>query len=67
MIERKDRSSIFGFCSEEDVGKFIESDFRIRNGLCPNGHGLMEGTDFGQQCPTCSFFCNTKAEKDSVQ
>lgn len=63
MVERlsPDQIGVVGG-SEDDARKFIESDYRIRNGLCPNGCGLMQTTDFGQECGKCSFICNTKAE-----
>ena len=35
-----------------DKERYIESDFRIRSGLCPNGHGLMTMGGWGQECPT---------------
>ena len=62
-VERKDPSRVLviGGC-EEDVARHIESDFRIRSGMCPNGHGLLDATDYGQRCPACGFFCNTPAE-----
>ena len=31
-----------------DKDRYIESDFRIRSGLCPNGHGLMTMGGWGQ-------------------
>lgn len=65
MIERKDPDSIQVLGgTDDDVRKFIESDYRIRSGVCPNGHGLMEPTEYGQRCPSCGFFCNTRADKD---
>lgn len=64
MVERIDRSRIAA-ASEKDVDAFIESDFKIRSGMCPNGHGLMNPTDYGQQCATCGFFCNTHAERET--
>lgn len=63
-VERRDPQFLVGE-SEESVRRFIESDFRIRSGLCPNGHGLLNPTDFGQECPKCGFFCNTRAERDT--
>lgn len=43
--------------------RYIESDFRIRSGLCPNGCGLMAPLeDWGQECPKCNFSCNTLPE-----
>ena len=64
-VERADpdRFVILGDHTDADKARFVESDFRIRSGLCPNGHGLMEPTDYGQRCPACGFLCNTKAEQ----
>ena len=50
-----------------DKEHFIESDYKIRGGMCPNGHGLMEPTDYGQRCPACGFFCNTPADRVAAQ
>jgi len=50
-----------------DVRRAIESDFRIRSGLCPNGCGLMAPSAFGQECTACSFSCNTHAEQGTSQ
>ena len=64
MIERKDPSQfvVLGGTQEESRA-FAERDFNIRSGMCPNGHGLLEPTDYGQKCPECGFFCNVKAEQ----
>lgn len=64
MVERlnPDRLSIIGG-NEADLKRFIESDFKIRSGLCPNGCGLMAEVAYGQECQVCSFSCNTIAEK----
>ena len=45
-----------------DKERHIESDFLIRSGMCPNGHGLMTLGGWGQECPTCGFTCNTMSE-----
>jgi hypothetical protein len=67
-IERKESERIVVLGgTEEDVRRFVESDFKIRSGICPNGHGLLKQTDFGQQCSTCGFFCNTRPDKDTPQ
>ena len=64
MVERKDPSRITVIGGKAgDISRFIESDFKIRSGLCPNGHGLMTETSWGQECPACGFSCNKKAEK----
>lgn len=66
MVERLDRDRIVVLGgTDADVARFVESDFRIRSGMCPNGHGLMEPTEYGQQCPACGFWCNTPAERES--
>jgi hypothetical protein len=64
MVERIDpeRVGVLGG-NADDVKKYIESDFKIRSGLCPNGDGLMTETDSGQECPVCGFWCNTLAER----
>ena len=63
MVERKDPSRfvVLGG-SKADSERFAEEDFRIRSGLCPNGCGLNDPTEYGQKCPKCGFFCNTRAE-----
>ena len=65
-IERLDRSRIVGL-SEADVDAFIESDFKIRSGLCPNGHGLMALDGWGQECAQCGFTTNKMPDKDTSQ
>lgn len=63
MVERisPDRLAIAGG-NQDDLQRFIESDFKIRSGLCPNGHGLMMPIEGGQECKACGFVCNTAAE-----
>lgn len=68
MIERKDPANIAVLGgTEADARRFVETDFLIRSGQCPNGHGLMRPTDYGQRCPACGFFCNTRAESMTAQ
>lgn len=64
MVERIDpaRLAVAGG-TEHDIRAFVESDFLIRSGMCPNGHGLMIETPYGQECTTCGFGCNVRAEK----
>lgn len=65
MVERRDPSRfVVVGGTEADAARAAESDFRIRSGMCPNGHGLMNPTDYGQECPACGFFCNTPAETE---
>ena len=61
-VERLDPRCV-GALTEEARTRAIESDFRIRSGLCPNGCGLMGLISYGQECPKCSFSCNTLPEK----
>lgn len=67
-VERKnpDRIVVLGG-NDDDVAKFIESDFKIRSGMCPNGHGLMSHAGWGQQCPICKFTCNTMPDQETPQ
>lgn len=70
-VERRDPSTMaIAGGSQADLQRAIESDFRIRSGMCPNGCGLMTELDFGpwtQECPKCHFSCNTPAEKGAPQ
>jgi len=63
MVDRidPDRIGILGG-DNEDIAAFIESDFRIRSGMCPNGCGLLTPNEYGQCCEKCGFSCNTRAE-----
>lgn len=61
-VERIDPSRLMGVNAAE-AAAFVESDFKIRSGLCPNGHGLMQEPEWGQQCPTCGFSTNVRAER----
>jgi len=63
-VERLDPSRVAG-ASEEDVRAFIESDFKIRSGLCPNGCGLLTPLSWGQECAKCYFSCNTVADPET--
>lgn len=61
MVERIDKSRIMGLTGT-DLDRYVEDDFRIRSGMCPNGHGLMTADDGGQKCPMCGFWTNVPAE-----
>ena len=63
MIERKnpDQIGIPGG-TKKDVADYIETDFKIRSGLCPNGCGVLIQADGIQNCPKCKFFTNTPCE-----
>lgn len=62
MVERIDSSRIVG-ADADAVAQFIENDFKIRSGVCPNGHGLLNPLADGQECKTCGFYTNTSADK----
>lgn len=53
--------------TEEDVRQYIESDHKIRSGLCPNGHGLMMQTQDLQECEVCHFITNVKPDTGPLQ
>lgn len=61
MVERIDKSRIMGLAGT-DLERYVESDFKIRSGMCPNGHGLMQAKDGLQHCPVCKFTTNVQAE-----
>jgi hypothetical protein len=64
MVERKDPSRIVVADGDESyIQRHIESDFKIRSGLCPNGHGLMTEGSGIQECPKCGFLTNVLSEK----
>ena len=63
MVTRKSLDCIIAE-SPEAAERFVETDFLIRSGLCPNGHGLMQEDGKLQRCPKCLFFTNTPAEKE---
>lgn len=68
MVERQDPRNVFVLGGDEAAAaRFVENDYHIRSGMCPNGCGLLEPTDYGQRCPKCKFFCNTKAEQVTAQ
>ena len=63
MVERLDPDRIEVFSGKPgDKERFISSDYLIRSGMCPNGHGLMTLGGWGQECQTCGFTCNTPSE-----
>jgi hypothetical protein len=51
---------------ESDIPDFIESDFNIRSGKCPNNCGPMVPTEIGQECPACKFSCNVRPEASAM-
>lgn len=72
MAERIDPSTIsMPEGTEDDIRRFVEADFKIRSGLCPNGCGLMIEESCGllqlQTCQVCKFSTNAKAERGESQ
>lgn len=61
MIERLHPDQI-GYTHKQNVYDFIESDYKIRRGLCPNDCGLLHQNEFGQECQICNFICNKLSE-----
>ena len=61
-VERLDPAQLAGL-DEQSVRAFIESDFKIRSGLCPNDHGLMRETEYIQHCVVCGFSTNKLPER----
>lgn len=62
MIERLHPDEIVGLPADE-VDAYIERDFRIRSGLCPNGCGLMSIENGMQFCTVCPFSTNCLPEQ----
>lgn len=64
MVKRIDPATLGSpGATEEDLARFVERDFQIRSGACPNGCGLLNDTEWGQECPKCHFSCNIQAER----
>jgi hypothetical protein len=49
----------------QNMARYIEHDFRIRSGLCPNGCGLMGPCSFGQECASCGFSTNALPDPET--
>lgn len=64
-VERLDPDTLAS--SDGDVLRFIESDFKIRRGLCPNNCGLLQDCVFGQECAACGFLTNQLREEGQAQ
>lgn len=67
-VERLDPSQVMGE-SPEAVAAFIESDYKVRSGLCPNDCGLLTIVEDGriQECQKCGYFTNKMPDKDTSQ
>jgi hypothetical protein len=65
MVKRLDRSEV-GAETDEAAEAFIESDFRIRSGQCPNKCGRLSPStdDVGQVCPGCGFSTNVSPDRE---
>jgi hypothetical protein len=62
VVERLDPDRVWGFGSRADAERYCDQDLLIRQGMCPNGHGLMTFDSEFQQCNTCQFATNCKPE-----
>lgn len=62
-VERRDPDTIEVLGGKPgDKERYLQSDYLIRSGMCPNGHGLMQLGGWGQECQACGFTCNTLPE-----
>lgn len=67
MVKRLDPATLATPDGDEKaINRFIESDFKVRSGACPNNCGLLNDTEFGQQCPKCNYFTNVRAEREGA-
>lgn len=71
VIERKSADNIHGFATRAEAERHCDQDLLIRQGMCPNGHGLMQlqiehGLARYQTCPTCNFFTNALPEREAA-
>lgn len=65
MVERLDPDRVFGFGTRAETERYCDQDLLIRQSMCPNGHGLMNGDADGQQCPVCNFWTNARPEMEA--
>lgn len=70
-IVRKSADSIHGFATRAEAERYCDQDLLIRQGMCPNGCGLM-GLEANleeiplQRCSTCNFVTNQLPEKEAA-
>lgn len=62
MVERLDPDRIMGFGSRAEAERYCDQDLLIRQGMCPNRHGLMSFDGQIQQCGMCGFVTNRQPE-----
>ena len=63
MIERLDKDSLMMIGGgDKELDAFIEGDFKVRSGMCPNGHGLLNSEEYGQSCSECGYWTNIRPE-----
>lgn len=65
-ITRKSADNIHGFATRAEAERYCDQDLLIRQGMCPNGHGLMQPDEHGQTCPKCNFWTNTLPEQEAA-
>lgn len=70
-IERKSADNIHGFATRAEAERYCDQDLLIRQGMCPNGCGLM-GLEVSpgeiplQECSTCKFVTNALPEQEAA-
>lgn len=65
-VERKSADNVFGYATRAEAERHCDQDLLIRQGMCPNGHGLMAPDADGQSCQTCHFWTNTPSEQEAA-
>lgn len=69
-ISRKSADNIHGFAMRAEAERYCDQDLLIRQGMCPNGHGLMrldgDPNCPMQRCSACNFWTNTLPEKEAA-
>jgi hypothetical protein len=63
-IERKSADNIHGFATRAEAERYCDQDLLIRQGMCPNGCGLMQQQDAAQSCQQCWFSTNAMPETE---
>lgn len=70
-IQRKSADNIHGFATRAEAERYCDQDLLIRQGMCPNGCGLMGlepevGCAPLQRCSECGFVTNQLPEKEAA-
>lgn len=65
MKELRYRGGVVAASTQEDLGRFLVNDAKIRAGQCPNNCGPLVIETHGielQMCKTCNFSTNTRRD-----